>query len=138
MNFSISLLSIFNRTIGLNILGELYKVLVGLGIMMELDILKCNSQCPKLMYILEMLMKILRHKQLLTMILRCLYNSLLGFRVNELLHLKITLLNSSLENGIYIVTALFGISSNNSKLIWWLWDKLNNKWSACQRSSSSR
>jgi len=96
MTFSISLPSIFNRTIGLNILEKSYKALVGLKMMMELDILKCNSQCPKLMHTLVMLMKILRHKQLLIMILRYLYNSLLGPRVNKLLHLKIALLNSSL------------------------------------------
>ena len=33
----------FNRTIGLNVLGELYEALLGLEMMMELDILKCNS-----------------------------------------------------------------------------------------------
>ena len=62
MNFSISLPSIFNKMIGLNVLGESYKALLGLGMMMELDVLKYNGQCPKLMYILAMLMKILRHK----------------------------------------------------------------------------
>ena len=51
------------------------------------------------------------------MTLRYLYNSLSGPGVDELLHLKIALLNSSLENGIHIITALFGISSNKSKLI---------------------
>ena len=117
MTFLISLPSIFNRTIGLNILEESYKALVGLEMMMELDVLKCNSQCPKLMHTLAMLMKILKYKQLLTIILRYLYNSLLGPRVNELLHLKIALLNSSSENGIHIIIAFFGIFSNNSKLI---------------------
>ena len=50
MTFLISLLSIFNRMIGLNILEELYEVLLSLGIMMELDILKCDGQYPKLIY----------------------------------------------------------------------------------------
>jgi len=80
----------FNRTIGLNVLEELYEALLGLEMMMELDILKCNSQHPKLMYTLIMLMKFLRHKQLLTITLRYLHNSLSGPKVNELLHLKIT------------------------------------------------
>ena len=52
----------FNKMISLNVLGKSYKVLLGLGMMMELDVLKCNSQCPKLMHILAMLIKILRHK----------------------------------------------------------------------------
>ena len=72
------------------------------------------------------------------MILRYLHNSLSGLRINELLHLKTALLNSSLENDVYVIIVLFEISSNNFELIWWLWAELNNKWSTCQRSSSSR
>jgi len=33
----------FNKTIGRNVLGESYKALLGLGMIMELDILKCNG-----------------------------------------------------------------------------------------------
>ena len=109
--------SIFNRTIGLNDLEELYEALLGLEMIMELDILKCNSQCPKLMHALAMLMKFFRYKLLLTITLRYLHSNLLGSKVNELLHFKIALLNSSSENGVYIIIALFGISSNKSKLI---------------------
>ena len=36
--------------ISLNILEELYEVLLSLGIMMELDILKCNGQYPEMIY----------------------------------------------------------------------------------------
>ena len=85
--------------------------------MMELDVLKCNGQYPKLMHTLAILMKFLRYKQSLMMTLRYLHDSLSGPRVNELLHLMIALLNSSSENGIYVIIALFGISSNNFKLI---------------------
>ena len=49
----------FNRTIGLNVLGKLYKVLLGLEMIMELDILKYNSQCPKLIHVLAIFF---RHK----------------------------------------------------------------------------
>jgi len=52
----------FDRVIGLNILEELYKALLGLEMMMELDFLKCNSQYPKLMHTLAILMKFLRYK----------------------------------------------------------------------------
>ena len=85
----------FNMMIGLNILRESYKVLLGLGMIIKLDVLKCDGQCPELIHILVMLIKIFRYKQLLTMTLRCLHNILLGPGVNELLHLKIVLLNSS-------------------------------------------
>ena len=84
---------------------------------MELDILKCNSQCPKLMYILAMFIKFLRHMVSLTMTLRCLHDNLSDLRVDKLLYFMIKLLNSSLENSIHIVTGLFGISSNKSRLI---------------------
>jgi len=44
MTFSMSLLSIFNNMIGLNIFGELYEALLDLEIIMDDKILKCNSQ----------------------------------------------------------------------------------------------
>ena len=43
ITFLISLSSIYNRTIGLNDLEELYEALLGLEMIMELDILECNS-----------------------------------------------------------------------------------------------
>jgi len=55
------------------------------------------------MYVLTMLMKFLRYKQLLTMTLRYLHDSLSGPGVDKLLHLKITLLNSSSENSIHVM-----------------------------------
>ena len=74
---------------------------------MELDVLKCDGQYSKAMHALAMLMKFFRHVLLLTMTLRCLYNNLLGPRVNELLYFKITLLNSSSENRVHIITGFF-------------------------------
>jgi len=106
--------------------------------MMEDDVLKCDGQWPKLIHVLAILIKFLKHELLLMINLRCLQDNLLELGVKELLHLMIELLNSSLENGIYFVTDLFGISSNKSKLIWQFCTKLNNKWRACWRSSSSR
>jgi len=43
MTFSISLLSVFNSIIGLNIFEELYEALLGLGIMIEDDVLKFDG-----------------------------------------------------------------------------------------------
>ena len=62
----------------------------------------------------------------------------LGPEVEELLHLMIELLNSSLENGVHFVTDLFGIFSNKSRLIGQFCAELNNEWRACQRLSSFR
>jgi len=69
--FSMSLLRVFKRTIGWNILGDLYKVLWGLEMIINDDILKCNGQCPKLMYVSAMLIKLLRQVLSLTIALRC-------------------------------------------------------------------
>jgi len=44
MTFSMSSLSVFNNTIGLNIFEKSYEVLLGLEIMMEDDVSKCGSQ----------------------------------------------------------------------------------------------
>jgi len=70
--------------------------------MIELDILKCDSQYSKLMDILAILINFLRYEQSLMITLRYLHNNFLGPGNDELLYLKIMLLNSSLENGIHL------------------------------------
>jgi len=70
ITFSINLLSIFNRTIGLNIFGVSYETLLGLGMMIEVDILKCDSQCFKLIYVWAILIKFLRHNKFWIIALR--------------------------------------------------------------------
>ena len=75
---------------------------------------------------------------LLLMVLRYLQDSLLGPRVEALLHLVIDILNSSLKKGIQWVTILFGTSSNKSVLTYQYCAELNDLWRACQRSSSSK
>ena len=69
--FSMSLLRVFKRTIGWNILGDFYKALWGLEMIIDDDILQCNGQCPKLMHVLAMLIKLLRQVLSLTIALRC-------------------------------------------------------------------
>ena len=63
---------------------------------------------------------------LLLMVLRYLQDSLLGPRVEALLHLVIDILNSSLEKGIQWVTILFGTSSNKSVLTYQYCAELND------------
>ena len=84
----------FRSIIGLNIFRVLYEALLGLGMIIDVDILKCDSQCSKLIHILAILIKLLRYELLLTMALRYLQDSLLGPEVKVLLHLLIDILNS--------------------------------------------
>jgi len=60
MTFSISLLTVLRRTIGLKALEELYNFLLGLGIMTVVDLLKCKSQYPTSIQALAMLIITLR------------------------------------------------------------------------------
>jgi len=48
MAFSISLPIVLSKTIGQKDLEESYVTLLGLGMMMDNDTLKCDGQCPKL------------------------------------------------------------------------------------------
>jgi len=138
ITFSINLLSIFNRTIGLNIFGVSYEALLGLGMMIEVDILKCDSQYFKLIYVWAILIKFLRHDKFWIIALRCLQEGLSSPGVKILLHLLIDVKNSSLEKGNYEIIVLFGVSSDKAVLTCWCWAKLKDSWRACHKSSSSR
>ena len=70
MTFSISLPIILRRTMGLNDLGESYDFLLGLGITIVLEILKCDGQYPKLIQELAIWMKLSRHSLFSKIILR--------------------------------------------------------------------
>ena len=73
-----SLLSIFTKTISLNIFEMLYKILLELEIMINIDVLKYNSQCPKSIHILAILIKLLKQALLLAITLRCFQDNLLS------------------------------------------------------------
>jgi len=94
-----SLPSIFNSIIILNVFGVLYEALLDLGVMIDINVLKCNSQCPKSIHVLAILIKLLRQDLSLTMTLRSLQDSLSG--VKALLHLLMEILNSSLEKDVH-------------------------------------
>jgi len=82
---------------GLKDLGESYNFLLDLGIMIEVEILKCKGQKPVLKQISAIFMMFFRYTMSFMMILRCLHNNLLEPEVDELLHLQMALLNSTLE-----------------------------------------
>ena len=82
--------------------------------MIEVDILKCDSQCSKSIHMLAILIKFLRYDKLWMMALRCLQESLSSLGVKVLLHLLINVRNSSLEKSNHKVIVLFRISSNKA------------------------
>jgi len=98
-------------------LSELYKVLLGLGMMINNDILKYNSQYSKLIYILVMLTKFFKHVLSLMITLRFFQDILIRLDIDKLLQLAIELSNSLLENKAYIITGLVGILFNMLELI---------------------
>ena len=70
MTFSISLLTVLRRTIGLKALGESYDFLLGLGIMIVVDLLKCEGQYPTLIQALAMLIMTLRQSSSLRIVFK--------------------------------------------------------------------
>jgi len=103
ITFSINLLSIFKRTMGLNIFGVLYNSLLDLGIIIDVDVLKCNGQCSNSIYVLAMLMILSRYSISLMISLICLQDSLSSLGVESFLNLSIAKRNSSLEKEDYLV-----------------------------------
>ena len=116
--FLISLPVVLSKKIGQKALEESYNSLLGLGIIMDVNTLKCIGQWPNSMHALAILISFLRYITSLTILLRCLYDNLSSPRVDKLLHFAIVLMNSSSENRLHFVTFLLGISSSKSKSIW--------------------
>ena len=94
MNFLISLPIVFRSTIGLNNLGKSYDNLLGFGITIAIEILKCKDQYPNSIQVFAIVIMFFRHVLSLRMILRCLHNSLSEPGVDILLHLNKELVNS--------------------------------------------
>jgi len=128
---------VFNKTIGWNILEESYEALLGLGIIIDNNILKCGSQYSRLIHVLAMLTKFFKHISSLAIALRCFQDILSGSSVNKSLHLIIVLSNSSLKKSIQNITSLSGIIFNMLELIWQFWAELKDRWRACHKLSGS-
>ena len=115
MAFLINLPIVLSKTIGQKVLGKSYDSLLSLGIIIDIETLKYNSQWPNLMQVLAISMSFLRHTISLTYLLRCLHNNLSSSGVDKLLYFAIALVNSSSENRPYFITYLLGISSSKFK-----------------------
>ena len=100
-------------------------ILLGLGMIMDNNALKCDGQCPKLTQILAMLMILLKHLSSLTTCLRCFHEILSGSGADKLLHLSIAIINSFLKKEFYSECYLVRRSSNKDSLTCQLWAELN-------------
>ena len=94
--------------------------------MIDVNILKCNSQYSNLIHILAMLINLLRHSKSLMISLRCLQDNLSGLGVELLLHLYIAEKNFLFKKGGHSVRALCEISSNSNISTCQCWAKLND------------
>ena len=86
--------------------------------MIDNDDLKCNDQFSKLMHALAILTKFFKHSVFSTTTLRYFYKTLSRPRVNELLHLLVTLVNSSFEKGGFVNDSFDESLSKILVLIW--------------------
>jgi len=71
--------------------------LLGFGMMMDEDILKCNGQCSKLIQALAMLTMLFKHLLSLITSLRYFHEILSSPGENKLLHLLMAIINFFLE-----------------------------------------
>jgi len=118
MTFSISFPIVLSRMMDLKDLEKSYNSLLGLGMMMDIEVLKWEDQWPNSKHTSAMLIILFRHDLLLTILLRCIYDNLFRPGVDKLLHLAMELINSSSENGTHFINCLFEISSNTPILTW--------------------
>ena len=138
MTFPISLLTVLRRTIGLKALGESYDFLLDLGIMIVVDLLKCEGQYPTLIQALVMLIMTLRHLSSLKIAFKWLHDNLSGPEADKLLQLASVILNSSFEKVGHDKIGLSVISLRTLTSTWWWRAILNVEWRAFQRSSILR
>jgi len=103
--------NVLRRIIGQNIFGESYNTLLGFGMIIKVDILKCNSQWLRSMHILAILTILDRYLSSSTKTLKCFQETWLSSRVDELLYFLIIFLNL-FEKFSYFNKDFKGISSN--------------------------
>jgi len=116
--FLINLPSMFKSTIGQKDLGELYNVLLGFGIIINVNILKWEDQYPMFMQALAILIIEIKHELLLINCLRIFHKILSSPDIDKLLHFEIIVLNSSFKKESHSIISLAWISSKILILIW--------------------
>ena len=134
--FSKSLLVVLSSTMGQNNLGELYDVLLGLGMITIDNILKWVGQCPKFIQVLAISISLLVHSLFLVISLRCLQDNLSSPGVDKLLQPLMVLKSFFFEKETHVIISLLEISSNRLMSTWQFWAELKELWRVFQRSSS--
>ena len=105
--------------------------------MIDNDVLKYISQCPRLMHMLAMLMIFSKYLFSLTITLRYFHKTLSGLEADKLLHLSMTLVNFLFEKGLQVNESLVNISFSRATLIYQFCTELNVWYNAYQRFSIS-
>ena len=101
MTFSISFPIVFSNIMGQKDLGKLYTTLLGFGMMIDEDAIKCKDQYLRLIQALAILMMLSKHLSFLIISLRYFHKIQSGPEVDELLHLSMAIVNSFLKNEHY-------------------------------------
>jgi len=99
MTFLNNLPVVLSKTIDWKVLGESYDFLLDLRMIMNIETLKFNGQWSNSMHALAITINFLRHVTSLIHFLKCLYNSLLDSRVDELLNFAMVLVSSTSSLG---------------------------------------
>ena len=99
MTFSINLLIILRKIISRKVLEVLYDELFSLGIIIDVDFLKWVGQMLRLMQELAMLTKFVMYLLSLINTFKWLHERWSESRVDKLLYLLVTSVNSALEKG---------------------------------------
>ena len=89
------------------------------GIIIDNDALKCDSQCPKLIYILAILTMFSKHLSSLMTSLRCFHKILSGLEADKLLYLLMAIVNYFFEKEFHDKYKLEESSSNNNMFTCW-------------------
>ena len=89
------------------------------GIIIDNDALKCDSQYPKLIYILAILTMFSKHLSSLMTSLRCFHKILSGLGADKLLYLLMAIVNYFFEKEFHDKYKLEESSSNNNMFTCW-------------------
>jgi len=117
MTFSISLPNMFNSTIEQKDLGKLYNDLFSFRMIIDVDVLKCDGQCPRFIQTLAMLIMKFKQSSLLIILLKSLQEILPSPKANKLLYLLMVVLSSFFKNRYHSEISLDCILSKILMLI---------------------
>ena len=102
----------------------------------NVDNLKCDGQCPKLIQALVMLITETKHSSMLIILFKIFHEILLKPGAEELLYLLIAFLNSSLKKRSHSITGFDGILFKISMLILQICVELKKRCKTCYKSLS--